>query len=90
MQSENPTPDDTLGDFTKRTIALEGADKTVYVAGSGPAVIVMPEMPGISPDVLRFARWVRDAGFTVWPTPNPAAPASARWACASPETSRSP
>ncbi|MFK0238492.1 dienelactone hydrolase family protein [Streptomyces vinaceus] len=22
-------------------------------------------MPGISPDVLRFARWVRDAGFTV-------------------------
>ncbi|MFJ9368953.1 dienelactone hydrolase family protein [Nocardia sp. NPDC101769] len=66
MQSENPTPDDTLGDFTKRTIALEGADKTVYVAGSGPAVIVMPEMPGISPDVLRFARWVRDAGFTVY------------------------
>ena len=36
----------------------------VYVAG-GPAVIVMPEMPGISPNVARFARWVRDAGFTV-------------------------
>ncbi|WP_233223127.1 dienelactone hydrolase family protein [Amycolatopsis sp. BJA-103] len=39
--------------------------KTVYVGGSGPAVVLMPEMPGISPDVLRFARWVRDAGFTV-------------------------
>ncbi|MFC7614338.1 dienelactone hydrolase family protein [Actinokineospora soli] len=26
----------------------------------------MPEMPGISPDVLRLARWVREAGFTVY------------------------
>ncbi|MTK41585.1 dienelactone hydrolase family protein, partial [Nocardia seriolae] len=66
MESENPTPDDTLADFTKRVISLEGDDKTVYVAGTGPAVIVMPEMPGISPDVLRFARWVREAGFTVY------------------------
>ena len=40
--------------------------KTVYVAGTGPAVIVMHEMPGISPHVARFARWVRDAGFTVY------------------------
>ena len=34
--------------------------------GSGPAVIVMPEMPGISPQIARFCRWVRDAGFTVY------------------------
>jgi dienelactone hydrolase len=26
----------------------------------------MTEMPGISPQVARFARWVRDAGFTVY------------------------
>ncbi|WP_291609684.1 dienelactone hydrolase family protein [Bradyrhizobium sp.] len=26
----------------------------------------MTEMPGISPHVARFARWVRDAGFTVY------------------------
>ena len=26
----------------------------------------MCEMPGISPEVARFARWVRDAGFTVF------------------------
>ena len=26
----------------------------------------MSEMPGISPHVARFARWVRDAGFTVY------------------------
>jgi dienelactone hydrolase len=29
-------------------------------------VIVMPEMPGISPRVARFARWVKNAGFTVY------------------------
>ncbi|MBV8836141.1 MAG: dienelactone hydrolase family protein [Alphaproteobacteria bacterium] len=46
--------------------ALLGAGKVVYVAGQGPAVIVMAEMPGISPEVARFARWVRDAGFTVY------------------------
>jgi dienelactone hydrolase len=42
------------------------ATKLVFVAGSGPAVIVMTEMPCISPEVARFARFVRDAGFTVF------------------------
>jgi dienelactone hydrolase len=58
--------DDTLQDFTAREITLDGVTKKVYVAGAGPAVIVMTEMPGISPEVARFARWVRDAGFTVY------------------------
>ena len=58
--------DDPLDDFDARAITLDGATKVVHVAGSGPAVIVMAEMPGISPHVARFARWVRDAGFTVY------------------------
>ena len=58
--------DDPLEDFAHRDIAPEGVAKRVYVGGSGPAVIVMAEMPGISPHVARFARWVRDAGFTVY------------------------
>ena len=36
------------------------------VAGSGPGVIIIHEIPGITPEVARFARWVRDAGFTVY------------------------
>ena len=60
------TQDDALADFERRTIECNGARKTVYVAGSGPAVIVMHEMPGISPHVARFARWIRDAGFTIF------------------------
>jgi dienelactone hydrolase len=58
--------DDKLQDFAPREITLHDATKRVYVMGSGPAVIVMTEMPGISPHVARFARWVRDAGFTVY------------------------
>jgi dienelactone hydrolase len=58
--------DDPLEDFDRREITLEGTTKRVYVAGSGPDVIVMTEMPGISPHVARFSRWVRDAGFTVY------------------------
>jgi dienelactone hydrolase len=58
--------DDDLADFDARTFEHGGDSRAVYVAGTGPAVIVMPEMPGISPDVARFARWVRDAGFTVY------------------------
>jgi len=57
---------DSLADFEHRQVTLQGKTKLVFVAGSGPAVIVMTEMPGISPHVARFARWIRDAGFTVW------------------------
>jgi dienelactone hydrolase len=57
--------DDPLDDFDHREIACEGVTKVVHVTGDGPAVIVMTEMPGISPHVARFGRWVRDAGFTV-------------------------
>jgi dienelactone hydrolase len=60
------TKQDPLDDFEARELAFQGKTKRVFVAGKGPAVIVMTEMPGISPHVARFARWVRDAGFTVW------------------------
>jgi dienelactone hydrolase len=57
---------DKLKDFTAREVSLQGETKTVFTAGTGPAVIVMSEIPGITPEVARFARWVRDAGFTVY------------------------
>lgn len=66
MTRQNPQEDDRLEDFTRRQITLNGITKTAYVAGTGPGVIVMAEMPGISPHVARFARWVRDAGLTVY------------------------
>ena len=66
MPKRNMFEDDALEDFAAREITLDDVTKVVHVAGSGPAVIVMAEMPGISPHVARFSRWVRDAGFTVY------------------------
>jgi dienelactone hydrolase len=66
MPQRNMNEDDPLEDFEPRVVTLDGATKVVHVAGTGPAVIVMAEMPGISPHVARFSRWVRDAGFTVY------------------------
>jgi dienelactone hydrolase len=66
MKPADMQQDDPLDDFSHRQITLDGITKTVHVAGTGPAVIVMTEMPGISPHVARFSRWLRDAGFTVY------------------------
>jgi len=66
MPTRSMQQDDALEDFGHREITLDGVTRLVHVAGTGPAVIVMTEMPGISPHVARFARWVRDAGFTVY------------------------
>jgi dienelactone hydrolase len=66
MTRRKVSEDDPLDDFDPRVVTLDGATKVVHVAGTGRAVIVMTEMPGISPHVARFSRWVRDAGFTVY------------------------
>lgn len=66
MTTRKLTEDDSLEDFIQREITLDSVTKNVYLMGKGPAVIVMTEMPGISPHVARFSRWVRDAGFTVY------------------------
>ncbi|MFM0007081.1 dienelactone hydrolase family protein [Paraburkholderia dipogonis] len=67
MQPRNLNEYDPLKDFQPRKITLlDDITKLVHISGKGPAVIVIPEVPGISPHVARFARWVRDAGFTVY------------------------
>lgn len=43
-----------------------GAERTVYRRGQGPAVVIMHEIPGITPEVARFGRSVADAGFSAW------------------------
>ncbi len=43
-----------------------GETREVYRRGFGPAVIVMSEIPGITPQVAAFATTVADAGFSVW------------------------
>lgn len=42
-----------------------GETRDVFARGEGPPVLVMHEIPGITPEVARFARRVADAGFAV-------------------------
>ena len=56
---------DPLEGFTTSTFTHDGYSRTVYAAGSGPAVIVIHEVPGITPEVAAFARRVVDRGFSV-------------------------
>jgi dienelactone hydrolase len=56
---------DGLATYTETTFAHDGATRTVYRKGSGPGVVVMSEMPGITPNVIAFADRLVDAGFTV-------------------------
>ena len=48
--------DDTLADFERTEFTADGRTAPVYRIGTGPAVIVMSEMPGITPKVADFAR----------------------------------
>jgi dienelactone hydrolase len=59
------TTPDTLTDFARDSFTHGGSTKTVFRAGSGPGVVVIHEMPGITPEVAGFARRVVGAGFTV-------------------------
>jgi len=53
---------DALAGFTRDTFTHDGTTKEVFRAGSGPAVIVITEIPGITPSVIAFAQRVIDLG----------------------------
>ena len=50
--------------FDEATESFDGTTKTVWRRGTGPAVIVMSEVPGNTPRVADFARRVADRGMT--------------------------
>jgi dienelactone hydrolase len=55
---------DELADFERTSFTANGRTRTVFRKGTGPAVIVMAEIPGITPKVADFARKVVDQGLT--------------------------
>jgi dienelactone hydrolase len=55
---------DDLTDFERSTFSHGGTERTVFRAGTGPAVIVIAELPGITPNVATFARRLVDIGCT--------------------------
>ncbi|MBC7670426.1 dienelactone hydrolase family protein [Caulobacter sp. DWR2-3-1b2] len=57
---------DALADFTLFDFDDGRWTRPVYRIGSGPAVIVIHEIPGLHPGVLQFARDVAAEGMTVF------------------------
>ncbi len=55
---------DALEGFEPTTFTAEGKVRPIYRAGSGPAVIVISELPGITPRVADFGRTVVGSGLT--------------------------
>ena len=54
-----------LEGFEEGRFEHAGVARAVYERGEGPGVVVMHEVPGITPEVARFARIVADRGFRV-------------------------
>ena len=57
--------DDVLTDFTRESITIENRTKDVFWKGTGPCIIVLSEIPGITPEVAEFGRRLVTNGFTV-------------------------
>jgi len=57
---------DAVPGFTATAFAHDGREHEVFWAGTGPAVIVIHEMPGLHPGVTAFGQRLVDAGFTVY------------------------
>lgn len=64
MGLASPAVHDALAGFERDQFSAEGKTRDVYRLGTGPAVIVMAEIPGITPRVAEFARRTAAVGCT--------------------------
>ena len=60
-----PMVDDVLAGFERVSFTHDNKTRDVFRKGTGPAVVVIAEMPGITPKVVAFADRVVAAGFSV-------------------------
>ena len=67
---ENPAvaafgPANTSPFQARNSFAHEGIEHSVFTAGTGPGVLLMHELPGMTPEFWRLANWLAEH-FTVW------------------------
>jgi dienelactone hydrolase len=58
-------PEADLSGWVGEPFSAEGFTYDVYRKGSGPGVVLIPEMPGVHPGVLALGNYLVDNGFTV-------------------------
>ena len=61
------TPDEQQDTFYRNMelFSAHGVTHSVFKAGSGPGVLLMHELPGMTPEFWRLANWLAE-DFTVW------------------------
>jgi dienelactone hydrolase len=79
-----------LTGWARSTFEAAGLEREVWTKGSGPAVIVVHEVPGITPKVLAFAEEVVASGFTVAMPSLVGTPGREMSSCRWPPTARHP
>ncbi len=54
-----------LNGFTESTFEYQQVTYPIFRRGTGPGVVIMPEIPGLTPKTADLGRHVADSGFTV-------------------------
>lgn len=68
IPAEGTVPSAPVGDLSGwKRAPFTGADRTYdcFEKGSGPGVVLIPEVPGVTPEVLGLGEHLVDEGFTV-------------------------
>ncbi|MFZ4893726.1 dienelactone hydrolase family protein [Plantibacter sp. Mn2098] len=67
MADAAPTaaPTGTIDGWARSTFTAGGITHDRFEKGSGPGVVLIPEIPGINPEVIGLAEHLVDQGFTV-------------------------
>lgn len=65
MGNDETAAEAALHGWTRAAYEADGRSYDTYRRGTGPGVIVIHEIPGMTPEVIGFAQEVVDAGFTV-------------------------
>ena len=60
-----PTSEDVLAGWSPAPFTAAGVTHDVYIRGEGPGVVLLPEMPGMTPRVMGLANHLVGEGFTV-------------------------
>jgi dienelactone hydrolase len=60
-----PAPTGTLKGWARAAFTAHGTTHDCYQRGSGPGVVLVPEIPGLTPQVLGLADHLVEQGFTV-------------------------
>ncbi|MFD0266508.1 dienelactone hydrolase family protein [Streptomyces sp. NPDC127106] len=58
-------PVSTLDGWRREQFSWRGITHDCFERGEGPGVVLMPELPGVTPEVLGLAQHLVDSGFTV-------------------------